>query len=315
MTCESVYGGALYISISGGGGQLYETCFLLLARARRMRIYLHHHSFAYLNRASWLMRLLTLVAGPSSVHIALSPGMAACLKRKYAKVQRTVPISNVVFFSSCGAGNRVSRSCMKTIGYISNISVEKGIFEFLDLVEACERDGLPIKAKLAGPFQDACTERAVRQRLQGLWSIEYVGSRYGSEKWEFFDSIDTLIFPSQYVNEAEPLTIHEALQRNVPVIASGRGCIPEIAKLNTGLLVSPGEDFIASALYKIKQWVSSPEAYEAASRAAGEYFDKAVETNGMRWGHLCEEMLRGVIDMSNSSSRWSDNYPKSDSKN
>src|SRR5450759_1362969 len=43
-------GETLYMSISGGFGQLYEVLFLLLARLHGMRIFLHHHSYAYLDQ-------------------------------------------------------------------------------------------------------------------------------------------------------------------------------------------------------------------------------------------------------------------------
>ena len=44
------HGETLYMSVSGGFGQLYELLFLLLARLHGMRIFLHHHSYAYLDQ-------------------------------------------------------------------------------------------------------------------------------------------------------------------------------------------------------------------------------------------------------------------------
>jgi len=42
-----------YLSVSGGFGQVYELLFILIARIRDMRIYLHHHSFSYIDKRSF----------------------------------------------------------------------------------------------------------------------------------------------------------------------------------------------------------------------------------------------------------------------
>ena len=281
----------LYMSISGGFGQVYEILFLLLARLHNMRLYLHHHSFAYLDRPSWLTRVLTVVAGPASVHITLSTGMATRLQSQYPSVCHILPISNAVFFSSRRSSSVAVRTSMKTIGFISNIAEEKGIFDFLDLVAAYEAEGLSIKAKIAGPCQDEETENRLRQRISKLNTVEYIGPQYGDDKESFFNEIDALIFPTRYANEAEPLTIHEAMQCAIPVIAYGRGCIPEIVSPECGLVIEPGLPFTPAALAKIKQWLNSPDVYRMASSSAVEQFAIALEINSRRWHELLREIL------------------------
>jgi glycosyltransferase involved in cell wall biosynthesis len=283
-------GSTLYMSVSGGFGQVYEVFFLLLARLRRMRVYLHHHSFAYLDQQSWLTWMLGAVAGSTCTHITLSSGMAARLQAQYSCVHRVLPLSNTVFFADCGLRS-APRSRLKTIGFISNISAEKGVFEFLDLVALCEEAGLHLKARLAGPFQDSETESKVRQQLEKLHTVEYVGPQYGDDKKLFFDSIDALIFPTRYINEAEPLIIHEAMQRALPVIAYGRGCIPEILDSPCGLAIDSAVPFASAALVQIKQWVDSPDLYRAASRLASERYVAAYLENMDRWQDLLREIL------------------------
>ena len=75
----------------------------------------------------------------------------------------------------------------------------------------------------------------VRERLKHVRVIDYVGPRYGRDKDAFYDSIDVLVFPTQ--NEAEPLVVHEAIERGVPVIAYGSGAIPEIINSDCGRVV------------------------------------------------------------------------------
>jgi len=273
-----------------------------------MQFYLHHHSFAYLDRTSFVTRALTVVAGPASVHITLSAGMAERLQLQYPSVCRVIPISNAVFYSNRRSSSTTTRTSLKTIGFISNISEEKGIFDFLDLVAACEAEGLSVKAKIAGPCQDVETESRLRRRLNELSTVEYIGPQYGNDKETFFDAIDVLIFPTKYVNEAEPLAIHEAMQCALPVIAYGRGCIPELVGKGCGLVIEPTIPFTPSALAQIKKWLDSPEIYRTASNSAAEHFSTVLAENSRHWHDLLNEILSGNnTDDSDSVSRLENN--------
>ena len=283
-TRRRLRGASIYMSVSGGFGQLYEIAFVLLARLRGMRMFLHHHSFAYLDRTNGMTGALTRVAGAEAVHIALSPGMAERLKGIYG-VDGVTPISNAVFFAATDVTGAV-RVVSKTLGFLGNIAPEKGVFEFLDLMKAAQTADLPVRGSLAGPFQDVETERAVRARLQELPLVEYVGPRYGADKAVFFDSIDVLIFPTQYVNEAEPVTIHEAMSRGVPVIAYGRGCIPEIVAPDCGLVIDPEQPFVPAALAQLEHWLADPAACQAASQSAVARFASKFAENDARWRAL-----------------------------
>lgn len=282
----------LYMSISGGLGQLYELAFLLLARARGMRMFLHHHSFAYLDTPSRLTRWLVRVAGGAAVHITQSPKMAERLNRVYGAA-RVAPVSNAAFFVPPNAAAPI-RPRLETLGFLSNITAEKGVFEFLDLCAAARDKGLPLRARLAGPFQDGETERRVRARLATLPGVDYVGPKYGAEKNDFYAGIDTLIFPTRYVNEAEPVTLHEAMSRAIPVIAYGRGCIPEIIGPDCGLVIDPAAPFVPAALTQLETWLADPAAFEAASQAAARQFSKIYAENTERWAALLEEIVWAI---------------------
>ena len=261
-------GAALYISVSGGVGQAYDLAFLLLARARGMRVFVHHHSFAYLYARRRLAYGLVRAAGRDAIHITQSEAMAERLRTLYG-VADVSAVSNAVFLVGAAESVRVQpRAALRVLGFLGNIAAEKGIFEFLDLMAALRRSGLSLEGRIAGPFQDAATEVQVRQRLRDLPHVEYAGARYGAEKDAFFDSIDTLIFPTLYANEAEPLVIHEAMQHAVPVIAYGRGCIPERVTQACGCVIPPAESFVPAATAQIEAWVRVPGRFEAASVAA-----------------------------------------------
>lgn len=288
-------GDSLYMSVSGGLGQLYEVVFVLCARMHGLRLYLHHHSFAYLNRPSLLSWLLFRLAGRSAVHIALSRHMAKRLKRLY-RVKRAMPISNSVFLPRLVPGQYPKRLELRTLGFMSNLSREKGLFEFLDLMRQVRASGLPVRALLAGPFQDASTEEEARELLSTMEMVDYVGPRYGQDKESFFSGIDVFVFPTHYRNEAEPIVIHEAMSRGIPVLAHGRGCIPEIVSPDSGFVIDPAAPFALMALTRIQEWVDCPEAYQRASRAAKSEFASSVADSArlLRW--LVEDIL-GAIEV------------------
>jgi len=286
---------SLYMSVSGGYGQSYELAFILFARLCRMRIFLHHHSFSYLNSPSHLTKWLIVAAGLDATHIALSPGMAEKIKNIY-KIKNTLSISNAVFFPSDSINSSV-RKQIETIGFLGNITSEKGIFDFLDLVSAIQVEGINLKAKLAGPFQDKGIEQLVRQRLKKLPMIEYVGPKYGMEKDVFYSDIDLLIFPTIYENEAEPMTIHEAMSHGVPVIAYGRGSIPEIVVRGCGLVIAPDTPFVPAALAQIKIWLRCQSIFEKVSEAAINNFSKTYAENSQHWQLLMANLIGENSDL------------------
>jgi glycosyltransferase involved in cell wall biosynthesis len=286
---RGLHGTIFYISISGGMGQFYETLFVILARLHGMRLYLHHHSFAYLTKPTFYTTVLTKTAGVSAVHITQSFVMAAKLRATYT-LKYLRPISNTVFLTNNETYPNQIRTRLITIGFISNISREKGVFEFLDLVAVAEKDNIPMKAKLAGPFQDSRVENLVRSRLAQLRHIDYVGPKYGVDKDIFFENIDVLIFPTRYANEAEPIVTHEAMRSGVPIIAYGRGCIPEIIGKDCGEFIDPHEPFVPAALEKIKKWTDDPASFAAASKAAMDMFADTFHQNKKRWQELLSEL-------------------------
>ncbi len=291
LTTAEGHEATIYIAVSGGLGKIYETIFVAAARYRRMRIYLHHHSYAYLDQASLVTRVLTYMAGTGSTHITLSDLMAQRLLTRYPSVRRVVAISNTAFLVGKEAIDLVPHRKLRTIGFLSNISVEKGILDFLLLVERCEEEGVALKARIAGPFQSEEVEKEMLGRVAACSSVEYVGAQYGAGKEQFLESIDALVFPTKYVNEAEPLTIHEAMQRAIPVIAYGRGSIPEVLRPTCGLVIDPAEPFVPTALEFLKGWLKSPEDYEAASKSAAACFRETHIGSQMTWSILKREML------------------------
>jgi glycosyltransferase involved in cell wall biosynthesis len=283
-------GAALYMSVSGGMGQIYEILFLIIARIKRMRCFLHHHSFAYLDRPSRITRTLTAVAGREATHLLLSEGMASRFREGYPGTGRVLPVSNCVFLPRPAAGAVRIRGACKRLGFLSNISEEKGIWRFLDLVGECEGHGLGLMACVAGPFIDSVTEGEFWRRTSGLVSLEYHGPVYGAAKEAFYSSVDVFIFPSLYVNEAEPLVVHEALMSGVPVIAYRRGAIDELLAQDAGFVIAQDRNFALEAFGCVKKWVDSPERFRAARESAVARSEALLAASESNWRTVLREI-------------------------
>lgn len=281
---------ALYVGISGGAGQVYEAIFLLCARALSCPVFLHHHSFAYLHSARPITRLLVWAAGRHANHVLLCDCMEARFRNCYGEHLLTRTISNAAIIAAPGQTPAGNVSHAETIGYLSNISKEKGIQVFLDTLDALQKMGTKVRGKIAGPFQDDEIAAIVLERVAESPWLEYVGPRYGSEKDHFFDSIDLLFFPTRYFNEAEPLTIHEAMARARPVLAIDRGCINELIEDGTGAVLDDGDDVAQRAAAVIAGWYSGTQAIQSLSSAAANTFRVRRAANLGRFDALCREI-------------------------
>lgn len=279
-----------YSSVSGGWGKVYEIVFLLVARACKKKIFLHHHCFSYLNKNSVIMKIMARVAGKSAVHITQSPLMAEKLKARYGVVS-AIAVSNAVFMLSDSERNAGEKKEIKVLGFISNIAREKGIFVFLDLMQKLDKSECPLRAKIAGPFQDSTTENAVLEQLKKMTNVEYVGPIYGADKVAFFKEIDVLVFPTCYVNETEGIVNHEAMSHGVPVIAYGRGCIPEIINQDCGLVIDPKMDFVPPAMDQLIFWLKNSDSYEKSSKAALDNYRKIRLKSSASWSEVVDEMI------------------------
>src|ERR1700719_3320343 len=72
----------LYLALSGGRGQFIDLIYVLIGKLFRRPIFVHHHSFVYINSPSWLNRCFFALVR-NATHIALSPNMGQALVRVY----------------------------------------------------------------------------------------------------------------------------------------------------------------------------------------------------------------------------------------
>lgn len=234
----------LYLALSGGRRQILDLAFLLLARVAGAATFIHHHSFAYINKTSWLTRAVVRV-NPAATHIVLGPKMGQGLEAVYGPM-RTHIVSNAIFAGVKPASQREAHEGI-TLGFMSNITAEKGVFEFLDVCREATARGLPIRGVLAGPLVGEIAAE-FNAAIVDLPNVEYIGPVYGEQKAAFFHRVDYFLFPTKYRNEAEPVVLLEALSNGIPVISRDRGCIADMLTGAGSLVVGRSEPFCEKAL-------------------------------------------------------------------
>ncbi|SIP95952.1 Glycosyltransferase involved in cell wall bisynthesis [Pseudacidovorax sp. RU35E] len=258
LWCISREGGKIYLSVSGRLGQIYDLLFVCIARFHGKNVYLHHHGYLYIERKNFLASILFKVAGKSAIHIAACEKMALELANMYSIISNTRVISGVICLPEVEKVPSV-RAKLRTVGFLSNISAEKGIFEFIDSAIVLSKVFPELNFIIAGQFQDASSERAVTNFIQQVKSAHYVGPVYGNDKTGMLDSIDCLLFPTH--TESEGLVIHEAHSRCVPVIARSTGCIASFNEKGLNLTASDATDFVEQAVAIISKWISVSEDF------------------------------------------------------
>ncbi len=143
---------------------------------------------------------------------------------------------------------RANETAPLQLGFLSNITVEKGILEFFAVLAALNRRGIDYRAHIAGPVAAEAKAR-FDQLLQSTAHVQYAGPVYGADKERFYRQLDIFLFPTRYANEAEPLVIYEALRRGVHVMACDRGSIAEMLRDGAGLVLPREAPVEAAALH------------------------------------------------------------------
>ena len=136
--------------------------------------------------------------------------------------------------------------------------VTKGVMELLDALVLLKERRVAFFVDFVGGFTAEMTERQFRQALavRGLEDCtQYVGKKYGEEKEAFFDRADVFVLPSY--TEAFPLTILEAMQHGLPVVATNVGGVSTAVESGVNGILIGGEEPVMSMDFR-------PDAKELA---------------------------------------------------
>jgi glycosyltransferase involved in cell wall biosynthesis len=202
----------LYLALSGGRGQLVDLTYVLISKLFRRSVFVHHHSFIYINSPSWLNRCFFALVR-NEAHVVLSANMGESLTQIYGLNPGAVRVvSNAAFYDSDEEARAPANdSAPLQLGFLSNITFEKGIVEFFDILQKLNERGIAYRAHIAGPLA-AEARHTFDKLLAAAKDVEYVGPLYGEQKERFYRQLDVFIFPTNYVNEAEPSSMERCVR-------------------------------------------------------------------------------------------------------
>jgi glycosyltransferase involved in cell wall biosynthesis len=269
----------LYLALSGGRGQIIDFGYLLVGKLFRRPIFVHHHSFAYINSPSMLNRFVFALVR-NDAHIVLSRKMGDSLTDIYRLDAAGVRVvSNAAFYGPAPGGEQRSEpdSAPLRIGYLSNITFDKGFVEFFGILARLKERGIAYMASIAGPLAPAA-RATFDTLLREAADVEYLGPIYGAAKERFYERLDIFLFPTKYVNEAEPLVVYEAMRQGVHVIACDRGAIAEMLRNGAGLVFS-NEDIVESATAQIARFSDDRSALRSAGLMSAQQAER-IRTSG-----------------------------------
>ncbi|MCC6494489.1 MAG: glycosyltransferase family 4 protein [Pirellulales bacterium] len=264
--------GLLYYPISSGLGLYYDLAVALTARALGYRLALHHHVYSYIDSYDWRVALLNRLVCGRGAHVVHCELMQQDFVKQYGARSQFVFIPPTVVvreldLAASGASRKASAPC--TLGFMSNLTVAKGLDDAITVFEKLFESGRNVRLVLAGPcmgpVERTLVSDLVRRRPE---HVEYRGPIYGRDKARFFADIDAFLFPTRYRNESWGIVLTEALAAGRPVIARSRGCIPWIVRDGCGVAVDPADDFVDRAAHAVSAWIDDPAAYQAAAAAA-----------------------------------------------
>ena len=217
------------------------------------------------------MAILTKIAGSRCCHVVLCEMMAEKMVAHYQSIKTTMVVPNVVVrppVSMRGGPSQPPGSPL-TLGLLSNLMFEKGVAEFIAVVEQALASGVNVQGVLAGPAWNAKVETYITEAVaRSEGSLRWIGPVAGQAKEDFFSEIDLFVFPTK--SEAFGLVLLEALVRGCPFVASDRGCICTFRPLTSATIIDPGADFVAMTVRQLSKWAGDTDRSVVRSRARTE---------------------------------------------
>ena len=179
-------------------------------------------------------------------------------------------------------------SAILRLGYIGSVMPSKGLHVLLEAMKRVKGDNISLTVH--GAFQtyhgDATYESQIR-RLLAQPRVTYAGHFEHGLLGRILSDIDVLVVPSVWYENA-PLTIQEAFEAGIPVVASDLGGMREYVTDGTdGLLFKPGSsDHLARVLEKL---VADRDLVNLLAR--GTIPQKSVSENADELGTLYRNYL------------------------
>lgn len=268
-------GWAFWFRVKGKRANFYAVCpggltafalgiLLLPMRLFCENIVIHHHGRRWFDNPNAILGCL--VFGSRMLNLTQCNAMVHRAKLSYPKV-RVYPMSNACLVESRLTKDHATRP-LQALGYIANLTLEKGVDTALETARACQDRDAAIRTIFAGAPQSQAVKNVLEQAVVDGLALEQRGFVSGIEKAQFFYDIDVLLFPTRYAMEVQPIVTLEALSYGLPVLATDIGCLAETLADGAGKAVSSDDDFKSIASAQVRAWAENPHLFVQARECA-----------------------------------------------
>lgn len=145
--------------------------------------------------------------------------------------------------------------------YLSNLTREKGVMEFLRACAANSAYSQSFTAIISGKFSNKAFAQEFRDLYKQL-NLSNVtlfdGGVYGDDKLKIIENSHVMVLPTYFSRECFPLTLLEAMSAHMAIISTAEGAIAD--------LVLPGENGVfvekqspASVAKAMRYFIENPE--------------------------------------------------------
>jgi glycosyltransferase involved in cell wall biosynthesis len=226
----------------------------------------HGHRWEMVHYYAWATR--RAVAGASKI-IAVSDALKSEL------VRFGVPSANIAVHHTAttewhpAPRTEGSRGRTLRIIFVGRASREKGLDLLIDAANQLHEQSLDFLLTIVGDIGPEHEQCLRSQRLS--LPVRFVGPRANLEARQMIAESDILVVPSRY--DSCPVVAIEALMCGTPVVATSVGGLPELIQHgDTGMLVPPSADALASAIMELARAPERLRAMRLASRGLRERF-------------------------------------------
>ena len=295
---KSVKPNLVYITPNSAGVPFYKDFMtVMMLKMMGQKVVMHFHNKGVETRQDkWLDNWMYKRYFKDVKLILLADALYEDVK-KYVKRENVFVCSNAI--PAISNANQVNENSdhVPHILWLTNIMKTKGIMEYLSALKILKDKGVKFQADFVGGLTKEMSgdEFDSALSMMGLnGCCTYYGPKYGDDKYSFFRQADVFVLPSY--TEAFPVSILEAMQFALPVVASNVGGVSaEVEDGVNGFLLGGKHPIMLNTFRpdakeiadKILHLLSNPDLRCNMGKAGREKFEKEftlnVFENRMTW--------------------------------